>query len=295
MENKKCKPFLKWVGGKTQILQQIIDKFPKNINTYKEIFLGGGSILIELLQNNNINIKEIKAYDFNKNLIFTYKTIKNNVDKLINKLQNIITEYKNIEKIKDTLRKPTTYEERLISKECYYYYIRNKYNKIINNNDIMIAVYFIFLNKTCFRGVHRIGPNGFNVPFGNYKNPNIICVDNIRKLSQLFKKVNFYHMDFRKSIIDNNIDNFIYMDPPYVPENKKSFTKYNVNGFNEKDHIELFKICNNIKCNFLMSNSNTLLVKNNMKKFKIEEIECKRSINSINPGSKVKEILILKK
>lgn len=295
MENIKCKPFLKWVGGKTQILQKIIDKFPKNINTYKEIFLGGGSILIELLQNNNINIKKIKAYDFNKNLIFTYKTIKNNVDKLINNLQKIITEYKNIEKIKDTIRKPTTYEERLISKECYYYYIRNEYNKIINNNDIMNAVYFIFLNKTCFRGVHRIGPNGFNVPFGNYKNPNIICVDNIRKLSQLFKKVNFYHMDFRKSIINNNIDNFIYMDPPYVPENKKSFTKYNVNGFNEKDHIELFKICNNIKCNFLMSNSNTLLVKNNMKKFKIEEIECKRSINSINPGSKVKEILIYKK
>ena len=102
-------------------------------------------------------------------------------------------------------------------------------------------------------------------------------------------------MDFRNSLINNNINDFIYMDPPYVPENKKSFTSYNINGFNENDHNDLFKICNNIKCNFIMSNSNTLLVKDHMKKFKIKEIECKRSINSINPGSKVKEILIYKK
>ena len=97
-----------------------------------------------------------------------------------------------------------------------------------------IACYFIFLNKTCFRGLHRIGPNGFNVSFGNYKNPSFTCEENISKLHKLFQNVEFINKDFKDSMKNIKYNDFVYLDPPYYPENKLSFTKYNLNDFTDE-------------------------------------------------------------
>jgi DNA adenine methylase len=300
IENKNInyiKPIIKWVGGKTQILDKIIDKFPKIINNYHELFLGGGSVLIALLQNikeNKIKVNgTINAYDINETLINLYKNIQSKSNEIILEIDKIIKNYNNIT-TNIINRKAQTVKEALTSQESYYYYIRNIYNKLSQSdkNKPLGSAYLIFLNKTCFRGLYREGPNGFNVPFGNYKNPEIINVEHIKLLSILIKDVNFYHSDFEKSFEKINENDFVYLDPPYYPDNNKSFVNYISNGFSLEKHNILFTKCK--KYNFLMSNADIDIVKNHFldTKYLTEIILCKRSINSKNPSSKVNEVLI---
>jgi DNA adenine methylase len=303
------KPFLKWVGGKTQIIDKIIDKFPKHIHNYYELFLGGGSVLLALLQNinnNKINVSgSINVYDVNETLINVYQNIKNNPVEVITEIKIIINEFNNINEIdknpndnKTTInRKPKNETESKSSRESYYYWIRIQFNKLIQTqkNTIKGTAYFIFLNKTCFRGVYRESKNGFNVPYGHYNNPEIINELHIMNISKLIQNVNFNCLSFEiafKSIDESHDDDFIYLDPPYAPVNTTSFVKYNVKSFNLKDHELLFNLCKKYK--FLMSNSDVELVKDNFKdkSYNIETIQCKRSINSKNPESKINELLI---
>ena len=148
---------------------------------------------------------------------------------------------------------------------------------------------FIFINKTCFRGLHREGPNGFNVAFGNYAKPDF-GIDNLKNLSKLFQNVIFEVIDYKDAFKKIDKNDFVYLDPPYVPTDKKSFVKYNKNGFNVKDHLELFSLAKTKT--FLMSNSNAELVIDNFKDCKINYIDAKRLINAINPESKTVETLI---
>ena len=172
------KPFLKWVGGKTQIIENIIPKFPEKINNYHELFLGGGSVLFALLslqKDNKIIIKKkIYAYDINEILINLYKHIQNNKDNLYYYINYYYNNYNNILQHSAVNRHVLTIDEAITSKESYYYWIRKKFNTYTDKNNIECVAIFLFLNKTCFRGIYREGPNGFNVPFGNYKNINII-------------------------------------------------------------------------------------------------------------------------
>jgi DNA adenine methylase len=317
------KPIIKWVGGKTQIIEKVIEKFPKEINNYHELFLGGGSVLIALLQNiENKTIKlngNINAYDINETLIHLYKNIQSNLDKVISEINKIINIYNNLN---GTIvnRKPNNILESKTSQESYYYWIRKQYNLLTQGqkNEPLGTAYFIFLNKTCFRGVYREGPNGFNVPFGHYKNPEIINEEHLLRISKLIKDVKFICQSFEKSF-ENIVSplgvygpkescsplgvygpkesyrplDFIYLDPPYAPENIKSFVGYTSSGFNLEQHNLLFTLCK--KHNFLMSNADVELVKNNfmqMDKYSIEIISCKRSINSKKPNSKTNEVLI---
>ena len=300
IENKNInyiKPIIKWVGGKTQILDKIINKFPKIINNYHELFLGGGSVLIGLLQNikeNKIKVNgTINAYDINETLINLYKNIQSKSNEIILEIDKIIKIYSNIN-TNIINRKAQTVKEALTSQESYYYYIRNIYNKLSQSdkNKPLGSAYLIFLNKTCFRGLYREGPNGFNVPFGNYNNPEIINIEHIKLLSVLMKDVNFYHSDFETSFEKINENDFVYLDPPYYSDNKKSFVNYISNGFSLEKHNILFTKCK--KFNFLMSNADIDIVKNHFldKKYLTEIILCKRSINSKNPSSKVNEVLI---
>jgi DNA adenine methylase len=191
-------------------------------------------------------------------------------------------------------RKPKTIEEAKSSKESYYYWIRNIFNDMTQDeqNQPNGSAYFIFLNKTCFRGMYREGPNGFNVPFGNYKSPEIINEEHLKNISNLIKNVEFIHSDFEDSFKTIKKHDFIYADPPYVPENAKSFVGYTSDGFNLAKHKILFDLCK--KHNFVMSNSDTDLVKNSFSNpiYTIEIISCKRSINSKKPNSKTNEVLI---
>jgi DNA adenine methylase len=306
--NQFPKPIIKWVGGKTQILDIILEDFPKEIDNYYEIFIGGGSVLIGLLQeikNKKIKVNEkIHAYDINEPLIFVYKNIQNNHNELYNKIQEIIIEFNNIDIDGEIInRNSTNLEEALTSKESYYYWIRKSYNKLTSEEkkSILGSSYFIFLNKTCFRGLFRVGPNGFNVPYGNYKNPEIINKSHLDEIHLLIKDVLFECCDYKlilnKININFNKNDFIYADPPYAPENEKSFVKYSEHGFNEAEHLKLFEIyntLNNKKIKLMMSNADVKLVRDNFKldKFNIKSILCKRSINSKNPESKTNEVII---
>lgn len=295
------KPIIKWVGGKSQIIDQVIGLFPKEINNYYEIFLGGGSVLFALLEsinNKTISVKNIFAFDANETLINLYINIQKNPNKVIDELNIIKKEYSSINGTGKN-KKPKNLEDALTSNEGYYYWKRIEYNKMIQNekNTPKGTAYFIFLNKTCFRGLYRMGPNGFNVPFGNYKNPEIFDENHIKQVSKLIQNVTFQCLDFSQSIIKaENKDDFLYLDPPYAPENKTSFVSYLDGGFNIDKHNELFKLCNDLNgknIKFLMSNSDVDLVKNAFdEKFEKKTIICKRSINSKKPSAKTNELLI---
>ena len=296
------KPIIKWVGGKTQILETILLDFPKEIENYHEIFIGGGSILLGLLteiKNKKIKVNgTINAYDSNEPLIYLYKNVQNNHNELYNKIQELINEFNNLDG-NIINRKATNLLEAKTSKESYYYWIRNCYNKL-NNKDkksILGTSYFIFLNKTCFRGLFRLGPNGFNVPYGNYKNPEIINKEHLEEIHELIKDVNFECCDFTISLEKIKENDFVYSDPPYVPENNKSFVSYTKEGFDKESHLKLFEIYNNLNkrnIKIMMSNSDVKLVKDNFtnEKFNIKTILCKRAINSKNPQSKSNEVII---
>jgi DNA adenine methylase len=293
------KPFLKWVGGKTQIIEQVVELFPSEINNYYEPFIGGGSVLLAIL--NQIKIGKIKltgkiyASDINQNLIYLYENIQTNPEEVINETLKLVEQYNSISG-SEVNRKPTTIEDAISSKESYYYWIRTQFNSQSDKSKITNSAMMLFLNKTCFRGLYREGPNGFNVPYGNYTNPTIIDREHILEVSELIKDVIFNIESFTESLLKPIKGDFIYMDPPYAPENDKSFVSYNSEGFNQSNIENLFKLCNNLTprfVKFLMSNSDVKIVNEAFPEpYKKIVINCKRSINSKNPESKTNELLI---
>ena len=297
------KPFLKWVGGKTQIIGDVLGLFPTEINDYYEPFLGGGSVLLGflcLVKKGDILLKgNIYASDINPNLIGLYKNIQTHSDELINEISIIIDEYLSIEGV-EVNRKASNIEEAQTSRESYYYWIRNKYNSLSSIEKLTVkgSSLFLFLNKTCFRGVYREGPNGFNVPYGHYKNPSVIEVEHIKEVSELIKEVVFVHRSFDVSLSNvTNLNDFVYLDPPYAPENTKSFVSYTSNGFGQECHTQLFETCNEIHnrgINLLMSNSDVKLVRDAFiePKYTTNVILCRRAINSKKPDSKTNEVII---
>ena len=290
------KPFLKWLGGKTQIINNIISKIPKEMNNYHELFLGGGSVLLAVLslqKQNKIVIKnKIYAYDINGVLMNVYKHIQNNKDELYKFINLYIKEYDNI---KGTIvnRKPVSIEEAKTSKESYYYWIRKKYNNI-DKNTIECSALFMFINKTCFRGMYREGPNGYNVPYGHYKKtPTIISEADLNYISDLIKDVEFKHSGFSDSIKNVKEGDFVYLDPPYAPKNANSFVGYVAGGFNLETHKLLFSEIKKLgKIKFVMSNAKVELVTDNFKEYNCEDIIARRAINSKKPGSTTTEVII---
>ena len=336
--NKPQKPFLKWVGGKTQIIDDIIKHVPKEMDNYHEIFLGGGSVLLAILSNQKkgkLTIKgKIFAYDINEALIHVYKNLQKNSDSLHSKLSKYIDEYGSIstnkmEQVKEqkdtaddtsgeekkkeddeeitTSKKskkqkitiPASHEEAKKSKEGYYYWQREQYNKIKDKSSVKCSALFMFLNKTGFRGMYREGPNGFNIPYGNYKKtPEIMSKETFATISELIKDVEFATKDFTDSIQKVSAGDFVYLDPPYAPETDKSFVGYTKNGFDNVFHEKLFENIKKIhsdKVSFAMSNSNVTMVKSAFPEsegFYTEEVNARRAINSKDPGATTIEVII---
>ena len=297
------KPIIKWVGGKTQIIDNIISEFPVEMNNYREIFLGGGSVLLTLLayvKNGLIKIKgNIYAFDLNEPLVFVYKNIQSKHNELYDTLQTIIKEFNECEESTSINRKPKNISEAKECNENYYYWIRDKYNKLSPNDkkSVIGSAIFIFLNKTCFRGVFRVGPNGFNVPYGHYNNPEIINKEHLNEIHDLIQNVVFDCCDFSTSLALVESTDFVYLDPPYAPETATSFVGYTENGFGIDKHNELFNIIHGLTENnkkIMLSNADVSLVRDNFNeaKYTITSILCKRSINSKNPESKTKEVII---
>ena len=223
------KPILKLVGGKTQILDKLFANFPKEINNYHEPFLGGGSVLLALLS--QVRLGKIKvsgtinAYDINEPLIYVYKNIQQRYNELYAILKTIIGELNACPEEGTLNRKSKTFEEATMSKENYYYWCRARYNGLTaeEKRTPLGSALFIFLNKTCFRGVFRLGPNGFNVPYGHYKNPEIINKEHLEEVHQLIQNVRFECMDFVESMSQVAEGDYVYLDPPYAPETATSF------------------------------------------------------------------------
>ena len=296
------KPILKWVGGKTQIIDKLIADFPVEINNYREAFLGGGSVLLTLLSYVKSGIIKIQgniyAYDLNEPLIYIYKNIQTRHIELYDILQTIITDFNECGN-GEINRTPINISEAKIAKENYYYWIRSEYNKLCltDNKSILCSAMFIFLNKTCFRGIFRVGPKGFNVPYGNYNKPEIINKEHLEEIHDLIQKVVFECCDFNTSLTIVEPDDFVYLDPPYAPETDTSFVGYTANGFNIENHNNLFKLVHNLTDTtkkIMLSNADVSLVRENFtnEKYSTLSILCKRSINSKNPDAKAKEVII---
>ncbi|MCD8026040.1 MAG: DNA adenine methylase, partial [Clostridiales bacterium] len=229
----KAKPFLKWAGGKGQLLSEIEKYYPfeeGKVTKYAEPFVGGGAVLFDVLSKYDLN--EVYISDINAELINTYRIIRDDIDELITLLQTIQSEFL-----------PKNTEQRKV----YYLSKRVRFNDLkVNGNEsvnIEKAALMIFLNKTCFNGLFRVNKKGlFNVPMGSYKKPLICDEDNLRAVSEKLQKVIIVCGDYRESadFIDKNT--FVYFDPPYRPiTDTANFTAYTENLFNDEEQIELAK------------------------------------------------------
>ena len=297
IKDKKTKPLLKWVGGKSQILDTILSLYPIEINNYHEVFVGGGSVLLGFLTNVKNSLIKVKgkvyAYDINKSLICMYKHIQTNHEGLYFEIMKLVDIYKQCDG-DDIDRNPETIDDAKKSKENYYYWIRKEFNDS-DKSTLTSCAMFVFLNKTCFRGLYRCGPNGFNVPYGHYVNPEIVNKAHLIQIHNLISNVIFECCDFSVTFTKIKKNDFLYLDPPYAPETKQSFVGYNKDGFNDEQHKKLFDLCHNIPdCKIMMSNSDVDLVneKFSSKKYNIRKESCKRSINSKKPNSKAEEVII---
>ena len=284
------KPFIKWVGGKSQILSDVLGSFPTKIRDYHEVFVGGGSVLLSILSQ-GLATGKVCAYDLNGSLIELYKNIQTSPEVVHKHLKKLFTEYDSCTGTAVN-RTPKTLSEAKQSKENYYYWTRQKFNTKKEETPERSAM-FMFLNKTCFRGVYREGPNGFNVPYGHYKTtPTLMTLDELMGVSELIRNVEFRQCDFREAFKNVGKGDFVYLDPPYAPETKTSFVGYTKDGFGLKDHEDLFELTKNSGVDFVMSNAKVDLVTEAFSNYNIKELQARRAIHSKKPDSTTTEVLV---
>jgi DNA adenine methylase len=294
------KPFLKWVGGKTQILDDVLTLFPEMKN-YHEPFVGGGSVLLGLLSGvaeGKITMTgKVFASDLNPSLIGLYRNVQARPAELVAAVKALMADLA-LSTGSLVNRKPTTIEEARTSAESYYYWIRARFNSSgMDKTSIPASAMFLFLNKTCFRGLWREGPRGFNVPCGHYKNPSILDEAHILAVSTLIKDVVFVCQPFAASLAPVVEGDFVYLDPPYAPENATSFVGYTTEGFDLEMHKTLFTLVKQMKSRkvrILMSNADVSLVKDSFPAddYQTKIISCRRAIHSKEPGTQTNEVLI---
>lgn len=272
----KPRPFVKWAGGKRQLLKQFksLDLYPPSgfdpsVNTYYEPFVGGGAVFFDLLP------KKAVLSDLNNELVITYNVIRDNVDELIRSLKKHIYD-------KD-----------------YYLGVRSR--SIQKLSAVEIASRFIYLNRTGFNGLYRVNKSGqFNVPFGRYSNPIICDEENLMRVSQALQDTTITHGDYKHILKRVKRDDFVYLDPPYYPLTKTaSFTSYTTEGFLEDEQIELrdtFIELHKRGCYVMLSNSDTSFIRklySGLSDTTITRIKATRTINSKgNSRGKITELVI---
>ena len=291
----EAKPFLKWAGGKGQLLSQLSEYLPTRISTepftYIEPFVGGGAMLFYMLQHFS-NIKKAVINDVNEDLILTYRIIKDDVETLITNLDRLEKNYLAI----------TDQEGR----SQVFYEVRERYNQHIGDR-IERASQLLFLNKTCFNGLFRVNRRGqFNVPFGKYANPTICNARILRADSELLQsaRVEIYQGDYNKTIDHIEGLTFVYLDPPYRPlDATSSFTAYAKGDFNDDDQRALAAFCHQLterRCLWMESNADCsaknpedTFFEDLYKNYRIERVYASRAINA-NPSKrgKLTELLI---
>ena len=271
------KPFVKWAGGKRQLMSELKKNFPTKFGTYLEPFLGGGAVMFDLLAKQP-NLK-CNASDLNSDLVLAYVTIRDRLEKLIESLEDHSKNY----------HKDST---------GYYYEVRNQEPK----NQIEKVSRLLFLNKTCFNGLYRVNSKGkFNVPLGRYTNPNIVNKENLQAVSKILQseKIKISCRDFSSIIKDAKKEDFVYFDPPYQPvSDTANFTSYTHRDFTEDDLERLADLANRLNskgCNVMLSNSNSKTVKKLFSSgWRIREIKANRAINSNSQKSTGHKEIIIK-
>ncbi len=269
-KTENLKPFVKWVGGKRQLLSQLTDALPKKFGTYYELFVGGGALLFHLQPEKAV------INDYNPHLINAYRVIKETPRKLIKSLRSHDSLYNSL-------------ISQMFTQEDYYYTVRgNTYESPIEQ-----SARFIFLNKTCFNGLYRENKKGeFNASFGKHKNPTICDEETIMAVSEFLQDVDIFCEKHDSYFFEPKKGDFVYLDPPY----HKTFNKYIKNGFSDGIYFNLAVLMLHYKergvyC--LMSNSDTPLIRETFRYFNIKEVMARRNVTSDGKGrGKVKELLI---
>lgn len=298
------KPFLKWVGGKTQILENVLALFPTHLTNYHEPFVGGGSVLLGLLteiqEGHRTLSGTVYASDANPRLISLYKHIQSNPTALIERLRIYQTEYGTIQ-VLSGIKTPATLDQAKTSQESYYYWIRNQFNSTPDITSLDAAAMFIFLNKTGFKGIYRENKQGtFNVPFGHYKKtPVLFEEENLLAISQLIQHVVFQCQQFETSLAKAIQGDFVYLDPPYAPEQTTSFTAYQGDGFSKESHESLFRLTRELttkQIGFVMSNSDVPFVRQAFPSppYTLYTVIARRAIHRKDPSAQTREVLITK-
>ena len=258
------KPFVKWAGGKRQLIPILNENLPKTFGTYFEPFLGGGALLFHMLIERNG--QKCSISDLNSDLVLSYTTIRDRAESLINSLKNHEKNYQ-----KDS--------------KSYYYSIRESNPR----SQIEKTSRLIFLNRTCFNGLYRVNSKGkFNVPLGKYTNPNIVNEDNLRSVSNILQssRVDIKCRDFEAILGDVKKGDLVYFDPPYQPvSDTANFTGYTNKDFTYDDLARLAELCIELDskgCRVILSNSNSKEVTDmfSTKPWKVNKIKANRSINS---------------
>jgi DNA adenine methylase len=299
------KPLLKWVGGKSQIIDDVMALFPAQMTNYHEPFVGGGSVLLALLSHRKAGkiavAGTIFASDLNPNLIALYKNVQTQPQVLIESLRLLMTGFSQatVGPTATVNRGAATADEAKTSQESYYFWIRKRFNAMsaADRNTCWGSAMLLFLNKTCFRGLYREGPNGFNVPFGNYKSPQILNEAHILAVSDLIQGVVFTERGFTESLEGVATGDFVYMDPPYAQESATSFVGYTAAGFSPETHSTLFAAAAGLQARgarMLLSNADVPVVRQAFPApaFETKIISCRRAINSTSPGARTNEVLI---
>ncbi|MFB0900751.1 MAG: Dam family site-specific DNA-(adenine-N6)-methyltransferase [Dehalococcoidia bacterium] len=275
-----AKPFLKWAGGKSSIAPILIDNLPNQFNNYFEPMVGAGALFLNVIQNVDGHRKFFIG-DINKDLISTYKVIKNNLSALkiyLSKYENKYLAYKN--------------EDR----EKFFYSIRSQEPKTV----VEIAARFIFLNKTCFNGLYRVNRKGhFNVPHGKYVSPKIFDENNLNKIAILLKKVHFNTADVKTNSQLAQSNDFVYLDPPFYPISKTaSFTSYTSKKFGEGEQLKLKLVIDELtkkQVYVMLSNSDHpwIIGAYQASGYKLQIVKARRSLSSnVSSRGKVNELVI---
>lgn len=258
------KPFVKWAGGKRQLIPILNENLPKTFGTYYEPFIGGGALLFHILAERDG--QKCSISDLNSDLVLAYTTIRNRIDELIASLKNHEKDYQ-----KDS--------------KSYYYSVRESNPR----SEIEKTSRLLFLNRTCFNGLYRVNSKGkFNVPLGRYTNPNIVNEDNLRSVSAILQasKVSIKCRDFEAVLRDAKKGDLVYFDPPYQPvSDTANFTSYTNKDFTDSDLERLADLCNKLDskgCKVLLSNSDSKQVSDMFsgKPWNVNKIQANRSINS---------------
>ena len=274
MKSSSVAPFVKWAGGKRQLLNQIRERMPENYNNYYEPFVGGGAVVFDLLPKNAV------INDINKALINTYRQICNSPDEFLGIINQLDLEM---------------WED---GKE-YYYSLRERYNDklILEEYDVEVSALFVFINKHCFNGLYRVNSKGlFNVPYNNSRKKSV-DEESIYAVSSYLKNITIMNGDFQTACDTANRGDFIFLDSPYAPLNPTSFESYTKEGFDIESHrrlADLFDRLTDRGCYCMLTNHNTELIRElyGNKGYRIDVVSVKRMINSDASNRIGKEVII---